>query len=134
MRYGRDEPLGASPPLIFFYPMVILIVIIRVLQETNGVLSGADGAASRLGIKRTTWQSMLKRFRIGLEDYRRETGTSVAVSRGGEGLSQPRKSKSPPSPEKREKDGAPPNFVHFTRRLYFLSTSRRRSWGRAITV
>ena len=36
--------------------------IIRILRETNGVLSGTDGAASRLGIKRTTLQSMLKRF------------------------------------------------------------------------
>jgi PAS domain S-box-containing protein len=48
--------------------------IIRVLQETNGVLSGADGAASRLRIKRTTLQSMLKRFGIELQDYRRGSG------------------------------------------------------------
>ena len=45
--------------------------IVRVLQETNGVLSGADGAASRLGMKRTTLQSMLKRLGIELDDYRR---------------------------------------------------------------
>jgi formate hydrogenlyase transcriptional activator len=49
--------------------------IIRVLRETNGVLSGADGAASRLGMKRTTLQSMIKRFGIGLQDYRRGSGT-----------------------------------------------------------
>jgi PAS domain S-box-containing protein len=49
--------------------------IIRILRETNGVLSGSDGAASRLGIKRTTLQSMLKRFGIELHDYRRGTGT-----------------------------------------------------------
>ncbi len=49
--------------------------IIRVLRETRGVLSGAEGAASRLGIKRTTLQSMLKRFNIEVEDYRRGTGT-----------------------------------------------------------
>jgi PAS domain S-box-containing protein len=49
--------------------------IIRVLEETHGVLSGTDGAASRLGIKRTTLQSMLKRFRIEADDYRRGTGT-----------------------------------------------------------
>jgi len=48
--------------------------IIRVLRETNGVLSGTDGAASRLGIKRTTLQSMLKRFGIEPQEYRR-TGT-----------------------------------------------------------
>ncbi|HEV2470344.1 MAG TPA: sigma 54-interacting transcriptional regulator [Candidatus Sulfotelmatobacter sp.] len=45
--------------------------IIRVLRETNGVLSGSEGAASRLGLKRTTLQSMLKRFNIQLQDYRR---------------------------------------------------------------
>lgn len=49
--------------------------IIRVLRETNGVLSGTDGAASRLGIKRTTLQSMLKRFGIEVEDFRRGSGT-----------------------------------------------------------
>jgi PAS domain S-box-containing protein len=49
--------------------------IIRILRETNGMLSGPDGAASRLGIKRTTLQSMLKRFNIDLRDYRRGTGT-----------------------------------------------------------
>jgi formate hydrogenlyase transcriptional activator len=51
--------------------------IIRILQQTNGVLSGTDGAASRLGIKRTTLQSMLKRFNIRVQEYRR----------GGSGLS-----------------------------------------------
>jgi formate hydrogenlyase transcriptional activator len=49
--------------------------IIRVLRETNGVLSGPDGAASRLGVKRTTLQSMLKRHRIELQDFRRGSGT-----------------------------------------------------------
>ncbi|MGO9088922.1 MAG: PAS domain S-box protein [Candidatus Sulfotelmatobacter sp.] len=49
--------------------------IIRILQETRGVLSGEDGAASRLGIKRTTLQSMLKRFGIEPEEFRRGTGT-----------------------------------------------------------
>lgn len=49
--------------------------IIRVLRETNGVLSGVDGAASRLGMKRTTLQSMIKRFGIELQEYRRGNGT-----------------------------------------------------------
>jgi PAS domain S-box-containing protein len=49
--------------------------IIRVLHETNGVLSGAQGAASRLGVKRTTLQSMLKRFGIEPQEFRRGTGT-----------------------------------------------------------
>jgi formate hydrogenlyase transcriptional activator len=49
--------------------------IIHVLRETNGVLSGPDGAASRLGVKRTTLQSMLKRHRIELQDFRRGSRT-----------------------------------------------------------
>jgi transcriptional regulator with GAF, ATPase, and Fis domain len=49
--------------------------IIRVLRETNGVVSGTDGAASRLGIKRTTLQSMLKRLGIELQDFRGSNGT-----------------------------------------------------------
>lgn len=49
--------------------------IIRVLRETNGVVAGANGAANRLGIKRTTLQSMLKRFNIQVQDFRRGTGT-----------------------------------------------------------
>jgi formate hydrogenlyase transcriptional activator len=48
--------------------------IVRVLRETNGMLSGEDGAASRLEIKRTTLQSMLKRFGIELQNYRRRSG------------------------------------------------------------
>lgn len=50
--------------------------IVRVLRETNGVLSGQDGAAVRLGLKRTTLQSMLKRFGIEAGDFRRGNGTS----------------------------------------------------------
>jgi len=49
--------------------------IIRILRDTNGVLSGTDGAASRLGLKRTTLQSMLKRFGIDAQEYRRANGT-----------------------------------------------------------
>jgi formate hydrogenlyase transcriptional activator len=48
--------------------------IMRVLRETNGVLSGTDGAAARLALKRTTLQSMLKRFGIEAGDFRRGNG------------------------------------------------------------
>jgi len=43
--------------------------IIRVLKETRGVLSGPEGAARRLGLKRTTLQSKMQRLRITREDY-----------------------------------------------------------------
>ncbi len=44
--------------------------ILRILRETNGVVSGNDGAASRLGLKRTTLQSMIKRLGIQVQEYR----------------------------------------------------------------
>jgi formate hydrogenlyase transcriptional activator len=43
--------------------------IIKVLRETRGVISGPSGAAIRLGLKRTTLQSMLQRLRITRSDY-----------------------------------------------------------------
>ena len=43
--------------------------IIRILQETGGDLSGPDGAAHRLGLKRTTLQSKMQRLKITRRDY-----------------------------------------------------------------
>ena len=43
--------------------------IIRVLRETGGVLSGPEGAARRLGLKRSTLQSKMQRLKITREDY-----------------------------------------------------------------
>jgi len=40
-----------------------------VLRETHGVLSGPQGAARRLGLKRTTLQSKLQRLKITRRDY-----------------------------------------------------------------
>ena len=40
--------------------------VARVLEETGWVIGGARGAAARLGLKRTTLQSMLKRFGLPL--------------------------------------------------------------------
>ena len=39
--------------------------ILQVLKETNGMVGGADGAAARLGLKRTTLQSRMRKFNIG---------------------------------------------------------------------
>ena len=43
--------------------------ILRVLRETSGILSGPDGAARRLGLKRTTLQSKMLRLKIARRDY-----------------------------------------------------------------
>ncbi len=44
--------------------------IIRVLRETGGTLAGPNGAARRLGLKRTTLQSRMQRLGITPRDYR----------------------------------------------------------------
>jgi PAS domain S-box-containing protein len=43
--------------------------ILRVLRETQGQIGGADGAAARLGLKRTTLNSKLKKLGIERSDY-----------------------------------------------------------------
>jgi len=43
--------------------------ILRVLRETRGKIAGPKGAAFRLGLKRTTLQSMMKRLGITPKDY-----------------------------------------------------------------
>jgi DNA-binding NtrC family response regulator len=43
--------------------------ILRVLHETKGVIAGPSGAAARLGLKRTTLNSKLKKLGIQRKDY-----------------------------------------------------------------
>lgn len=43
--------------------------ILRVLRETGGKMSGPGGAAQRLGLKRTTLQSKIRRLRITRGEY-----------------------------------------------------------------
>jgi formate hydrogenlyase transcriptional activator len=44
--------------------------ILRVLRESGGVVSGPRGAAEKLGLKRTTLQSKMKKLNITHADYR----------------------------------------------------------------
>ena len=39
--------------------------ILQALKETKGMVGGANGAAARLGLKRTTLQSRMRKFNIG---------------------------------------------------------------------
>lgn len=48
--------------------------IIRVLRETHGVISGPEGAAARLGLKRTTLHSKMQRLGINRSDYNKFLG------------------------------------------------------------
>jgi len=41
--------------------------ILKILRETRGVLSGPNGAAARLGLKRTTLQGKMKKLGIDRE-------------------------------------------------------------------
>lgn len=43
--------------------------ILRVLREAKGMIGGPRGAAERLGLKRTTLNSKLKKLRIARKDY-----------------------------------------------------------------
>jgi formate hydrogenlyase transcriptional activator len=43
--------------------------ILRVLRECNGMIGGANGAAERLGLKRTTLNSKMKKLGIMRRDY-----------------------------------------------------------------
>ena len=43
--------------------------ILRVLRESKGVIAGTNGAAARLGLKRTTLNSKMKKLDIKKEDY-----------------------------------------------------------------
>jgi transcriptional regulator with GAF, ATPase, and Fis domain len=43
--------------------------ILRVLRETKGKIGGADGAAARLGLIRTTLNSKMKKLGIERKDF-----------------------------------------------------------------
>jgi formate hydrogenlyase transcriptional activator len=43
--------------------------IVRALRESNGVVAGPNGAAARLGVKRTTLQSKMRKLGIRRPGY-----------------------------------------------------------------
>jgi formate hydrogenlyase transcriptional activator len=43
--------------------------IMRVLRETRGMMSGPSGAAAKLGVKRTTLQSKMRKLGISRHDF-----------------------------------------------------------------
>jgi formate hydrogenlyase transcriptional activator len=45
-------------------------LILQALEETNGVIAGPSGAARRLGMKRTTLYSKMKKLNIAVQDSR----------------------------------------------------------------
>ncbi len=61
-----DEPGGAQDPRL---ENAEREHILRLLRETRGVIGGPGGAAERLGLKRTTLNSKMKKLRITRKDY-----------------------------------------------------------------
>jgi formate hydrogenlyase transcriptional activator len=44
-------------------------LILRALRDANGIISGPGGAAARLGLKRTTLHSKMRKLGIGRPSY-----------------------------------------------------------------
>jgi formate hydrogenlyase transcriptional activator len=69
-----SELKSAAPSVAAASPTITLHAterehILKVLRDTKGVLAGPNGAASRLGLKRTTLQSKMKRLGIERDAY-----------------------------------------------------------------
>ncbi len=64
----RVEERGGAPLLADFHTAE-REHILRVLREAKGMIGGPGGAAERLGLKRTTLNSKLKKLGIQREDY-----------------------------------------------------------------
>lgn len=66
LRHGRSHHNGSNHTLADLEREHI----IRTLQETGGVIAGMNGAAVRLGLKRTTLQSRIQKMGIDREEYK----------------------------------------------------------------
>jgi len=64
-----EMPSSAPPPEDATLKSTEREHILRVLRETKGVIAGTSGAAARLGLKRTTLNSKLKKLNIHRDDY-----------------------------------------------------------------
>jgi formate hydrogenlyase transcriptional activator len=54
--------------------------ILRILEETGGVISGPQGAAARLGLKRTTLQGKMRKLGISRQDALSNPGGNIPSS------------------------------------------------------
>jgi PAS domain S-box-containing protein len=64
-----EIPLHAPPPGDATLQATEREHILRVLRETKGVIAGPRGAAARLGLKRTTLNSKMKKLGIERQDF-----------------------------------------------------------------
>jgi len=61
---GRRAPVAVRVGASNVTEMSERARILQILKETNGMVGGANGAAARLGLKRTTLQSRMRKFNI----------------------------------------------------------------------
>jgi formate hydrogenlyase transcriptional activator len=60
---------GTKPSPVKMTPEVEREIILQALKEAGGVIGGEGGAATRLGMKRTTLYSKMKKLNIGPVDF-----------------------------------------------------------------
>jgi formate hydrogenlyase transcriptional activator len=61
---GRSAPIVLHGPASNVTGLSERAHILQVLKETKGMVGGPDGAATRLGLKRTTLQARMRRYNI----------------------------------------------------------------------
>ena len=61
---GKSAPIVVHGPASNVTELSERARILQVLKETKGMVGGPDGAAARLGLKRTTLQSRMRRYNI----------------------------------------------------------------------
>jgi len=61
---GKSAPIVVHGPALNVAGLSERVRILQVLKETKGMVGAPDGAAARLGLKRTTLQSRMRRYNI----------------------------------------------------------------------
>ena len=61
---GRPAPIALHAPASNVTELSERARILQVLKQTNGMVGGPNGAAARLGLKRTTLQSRMRKYNI----------------------------------------------------------------------
>jgi formate hydrogenlyase transcriptional activator len=62
---GRSSPIAHRGPASDISEAAERARILQALKEAKGIVAGPDGAAARLGLKRTTLQSRMRKYNIG---------------------------------------------------------------------
>jgi formate hydrogenlyase transcriptional activator len=62
---GRSSPVALRGPASDVSDAAERARILRALKEAKGIVGGPDGAAARLGLRRTTLQSRMRKYNIG---------------------------------------------------------------------